>query len=84
MSRKHENFQPIRVPEEGEYLEGNDRYEGYSVDLIDGIAKILGFQYRFELVPDNAYGSYNKKTKKWDGLVKHLLDRVRYPICSSP
>lgn len=47
------------------------------MDLIDSIAKILGFQYRFELVADNKYGSYNKKTKKWDGLVKHLLDRVR-------
>lgn len=22
------------------------------------------------------YGSYNKQTKQWDGLVQHLLDRV--------
>lgn len=65
-----------RVPEEGEVLEGNDRYVGYSVDLIDGIAKILGFKYRFEITPDNKYGSFNKVTKKWDGLVKQLLDRV--------
>lgn len=57
-------------------LEGNDRYEGYSVDLIDGIAKLLGFKYQFELTPDNKYGSFNKVTKKWDGLVKQLLDRV--------
>lgn len=61
---------------DGEYLEGNDRYEGYSMDLIDGIARILGFHYRFEIVADNKYGSLDKKTKKWDGLVKHLLDRV--------
>lgn len=61
---------------EGEYFEGNDRFEGYSIDLIDSIAKILGFHYRFELVPDNKYGSFNKVTKKWDGLVKQLLDRV--------
>lgn len=57
-------------------MEGNDRYEGYSVDLIDSIAKILGFKYRFEPTPDNKYGSFNKVTKKWDGLVKQLLDRV--------
>lgn len=57
-------------------MEGNNRYEGYALDLIDGIAHILGFQYRFEIVPDNKHGSFNKKTKKWDGLVKHLLDRV--------
>lgn len=65
-----------REKKEGEYFEGNDKYEGYSLDLIDGIAKILGFHYKFEIVPDNAYGSYDKKTKKWNGLVKHLLDRV--------
>lgn len=61
---------------DGEYLEGNSRYEGYSFDLIDGIAKILNFNYRIEIVPDGKYGSLNKETKKWDGLVKHLLDRV--------
>lgn len=66
-----------RIPEEGVVLTGNDRYEGYSVDLIDAISKILGFSYRFELTPDNKYGSYSKTTKKWDGLVKQLLDRVR-------
>lgn len=65
-----------RTPEDGQVLEGNDQYEGYSVDLIDGIAKILGFKYRFEPAKDNKYGSFNKVTKKWDGLVKDLLDRV--------
>ncbi|XP_055588380.1 glutamate receptor ionotropic, kainate 2-like [Uranotaenia lowii] len=68
-------FLTWKEKKEGEYLEGNNRFEGYSLELIDGISKILGFQYRMELVPDNRYGSYNKVTKKWDGLVKHLLDR---------
>lgn len=58
-------------------MEGNDRFEGFSVDLIDGISKMLGFKYILRLVEDNAYGSYNEKTKKWNGLVKELLDRVR-------
>jgi glutamate receptor, ionotropic, invertebrate len=26
-------------------------------------------------VPDKSNGNYNKKTKKWDGLVKILLER---------
>lgn len=56
--------------------EGNDRYEGFSMDLIDAIARELRFQYRFELVPGNKYGAYDKVKKKWDGLVKQLLDRV--------
>ena len=37
--------------EEGVTHEGNSRYVGYSIDLIDAISKILHFQYRFELVP---------------------------------
>lgn len=60
--------------------EGNDRFEGYSIDLIDGISKIIGFKYVFELVPDGAYGSYNPETKKWNGLVKQLLDHVSKTI----
>ncbi|KAG8225568.1 hypothetical protein J437_LFUL002085 [Ladona fulva] len=54
---------------------GNDRYEGFSMDLIDEVSKILGFKYVFELVPDGRYGSFDAKTKKWDGLVKQLLDK---------
>lgn len=47
------------------------------MDLIDRIAQLLGFKYVFELAPDGKYGSYNKATKQWDGLVKQLLDGVR-------
>lgn len=66
------------TPKEGETLVGNDRYEGYSKDLIHEILKeILHLNYEIEIVPGNGYGSYNKDTKKWDGLVGHLLERVR-------
>lgn len=65
-----------RKTEQGEILEGNARFEGYSIDLFEGISKVLGFTYRFDLVPDGNYGSYDEKTKKWNGLVKQLLDRV--------
>lgn len=66
---------------DGVTYEGNDRYEGYSIDLIDEISKILGFKYVFELVGDNAYGSLDKNTKKWNGLVKQLLEHVSTSIC---
>lgn len=66
-----------RKSKNGELLVGNNRYEGYSLDLIDGISKILNFTYVFELAPDGNYGSYNKDTKKWDGLVRELIDMVR-------
>lgn len=35
----------------------------------------LKFKYELEVVPDGQYGSRDPTTKKWNGLVKHLLDR---------
>lgn len=67
-------FLMLKEPQSG--LTGNDRFEGYSINLIDEIAKELNFKYEFTLAPDGKYGSYNKVTKKWDGLIKQLLDRV--------
>ncbi|XP_048485518.1 glutamate receptor ionotropic, kainate 2-like [Plutella xylostella] len=65
-----------KVPAEGEVLTGNDRYEGYSKDLIHEILKnTLNLNYELEIVPGNSYGTYNKDTKKWNGLVGYLLDR---------
>lgn len=55
--------------------EGNDRFEGFSLDLIDEIAKDLNFKYKFTLAPDEQYGSYNHETKQWNGLIKELRDR---------
>jgi ionotropic kainate glutamate receptor 2 len=46
------------------------------MDLIDEIAKDLGFKYEFHLAPDGQYGSIDKKTKQWNGLIKELRDRV--------
>lgn len=70
------NMPDYREPKEGEVLVGNDRFEGYSLDLIDAIAKFLNFKYVFELAPDGRYGSFNKQTQQWDGLVKQILDGV--------
>lgn len=45
-----------------EKLTGNNQFEGYAIDLIHEISKILGFNYTFRLVPDGRYGSLNKMT----------------------
>ncbi|XP_054269961.1 glutamate receptor ionotropic, kainate 2 isoform X1 [Macrosteles quadrilineatus] len=58
-----------------EKLTGNAQFEGYSLDLIHEISKILGFNYTFRLVPDGKYGSLNRETKEWDGMMKELLDQ---------
>ncbi|XP_068150954.1 glutamate receptor ionotropic, kainate 2 [Drosophila tropicalis] len=67
-------FLTMREPNEGEVLQGNSRYEGYSMDLIDAIAKMLNFKYEFRLAPDGKYGSLNKATQTWDGIVRQLID----------
>ncbi|CAD7092223.1 unnamed protein product [Hermetia illucens] len=56
-------------------LSGNDQFEGYAIDLIHEISRILGFSYTFRLVPDGRYGSYNKQIGEWDGMVRELLEQ---------
>ena len=58
-----------------EQLVGNSQFEGYSVDLIADISRILGFNFTIHLVQDNRYGSLNKITKEWDGMIKELLEQ---------
>lgn len=61
--------------ESSKKLFGNFQFEGYSVDLIHEISRILGFNYSIQLVPDGRYGSFNRDTKEWDGMIKELLDQ---------
>ena len=51
-------------------LVGNDRYEGFCVDLLEQISDQVGFKYIIELVPDNNYGALNLTSGRWNGLVK--------------
>ncbi|KAM0731072.1 Glutamate receptor ionotropic, kainate 2 [Formica fusca] len=56
-------------------------YEGYCIDLIEAIATELGFKYEYELMTGPT-GSYNPKTKSWNGLIKRLLDhKTDLAIC---
>lgn len=57
-----------------EHLEGNNRYEGFTIDLIEKIAEMLGFNYEFELEAD--YGGIDTVTHKWTGMVLKLIEEV--------
>lgn len=59
-------------------LEGNDRFEGFGIEVIQEVAKLLGFNYTFVLQNDGVYGSLDRKTQKWNGMVKELLDWVSF------
>ncbi|XP_066979529.1 glutamate receptor ionotropic, kainate 2-like isoform X4 [Macrobrachium rosenbergii] len=62
------------LKENPERLKGNDRYEGFCIDLIDEIAKIRGFNYTFHEVGDKNYGSKDRTTGEWNGIIRELLD----------
>ena len=62
---------------DSEQKTGNDRYEGYNMDLIKEISKILGFNYTIRIVEDGNYGSYDKKTETWNGMIGELLAQVK-------
>ena len=62
--------------EKAKALKGNNQYEGYNIDLLDEIAKILGFNYTIRLVADGSHGRLNKKTNTWNGMIGELLSQV--------
>lgn len=56
-----------------EQLQGNDRYEGYIVELAAEIAKHVGYQYKLKVVTDGKYGARDPETKMWNGMVGELV-----------
>uniref|UniRef100_A0AAQ6IK93 Glutamate receptor n=2 Tax=Anabas testudineus TaxID=64144 RepID=A0AAQ6IK93_ANATE len=55
-------------------LEGNDRYEGFCVDMLKELADILKFKYRIRLVGDGLYGVPGTNGT-WSGMVGELISR---------
>lgn len=61
-------------------LYGNDRFEGYCIDLLRELANILGFTFEVRLVEDGKYGVQDENTGQWNGMVKELMDHVSFRI----
>uniref|UniRef100_A0A671PJX4 Glutamate receptor n=1 Tax=Sinocyclocheilus anshuiensis TaxID=1608454 RepID=A0A671PJX4_9TELE len=55
-------------------LYGNDRFEGFCVDLLRELSGILGFRYEMRLVEDGKYGAFEESTGQWNGMVRELMD----------
>ena len=55
----------------------NPEYEGYMVDLIAEISKIVGFKYSLVREPENKYG-HRTPLHGWDGIIGAVLDKVRH------
>lgn len=61
------------LKENADRLVGNDRFEGYCVDLLEEIATVLPhFKVEFFPVAGNAYGAL--KNGEWNGMIRELLD----------
>lgn len=66
-------------------LTGNDKYEGYCIDLLDAIASSEHFdnnmKYVIREVADNSYGRKDADGR-WNGMIGELLSGVRRGCCS--
>lgn len=66
----------------GKNYTGNNRFYGFSMDLLDEIARIAKFSYIVDLNPDGAYGVAHPVTGEWNGVVKQLMQHVSICILS--
>uniref|UniRef100_A0A8C4EAQ9 Glutamate receptor, ionotropic, AMPA 1a n=1 Tax=Dicentrarchus labrax TaxID=13489 RepID=A0A8C4EAQ9_DICLA len=63
----------VMLKKNHEQLVGNDKYEGYIVELAAEIAKHVGYQYKLKIVSDGKYGARDPETKMWNGMVGELV-----------
>lgn len=58
-------------------LIGNDRFEGFAIDLIKELGAMEGFNYTFIIRKDKANGSRDKKTGLWTGMIGDVINHVK-------
>uniref|UniRef100_A0A8C3GAQ8 Glutamate receptor, ionotropic, AMPA 1a n=1 Tax=Cyclopterus lumpus TaxID=8103 RepID=A0A8C3GAQ8_CYCLU len=63
----------VMLKKNHEQLVGNDKYEGYIVELAAEIAKHVSYQYKLKVVSDGKYGASDPETKMWNGMVGELV-----------
>uniref|UniRef100_A0A8C8IJ41 Glutamate receptor n=1 Tax=Oncorhynchus tshawytscha TaxID=74940 RepID=A0A8C8IJ41_ONCTS len=63
----------VMLKKNHEQLVGNDKYEGYCVELAAEIAKHVGYTYKLEIVGDGKYGARDAESKMWNGMVGELV-----------
>uniref|UniRef100_A0A6Q2ZI94 Glutamate receptor n=1 Tax=Esox lucius TaxID=8010 RepID=A0A6Q2ZI94_ESOLU len=63
----------VMLKKNHEKFEGNEKYEGYIVELAAEIAKHVGYHYKLKVVSDGKYGARDPDTKMWNGMVGELV-----------
>ncbi|XP_076357607.1 glutamate receptor ionotropic, kainate 1-like [Tachypleus tridentatus] len=64
----------LGLKEPVDHLTGNDRFEGYCMDILEEISKRLGFKYNIHLVRDGSHGSKNEHGE-WNGMIRELINK---------
>lgn len=54
---------------------GNDRFEGFAIDIIQELSNKLGFNYTFVVQDDKNYGIYNN-ISGWNGMIGKIINNV--------
>uniref|UniRef100_A0AAY4BQD9 Glutamate receptor n=1 Tax=Denticeps clupeoides TaxID=299321 RepID=A0AAY4BQD9_9TELE len=63
----------VMLKKNHEQFVGNEKYEGYIVELAAEIAKHAGYRYKLKIVSDGKYGARDAETKMWNGMVGELV-----------
>ncbi|XP_045024647.1 glutamate receptor ionotropic, kainate 2 isoform X3 [Daphnia magna] len=64
---------PYVMLNHGKNYTGNNRFYGFSMELLEEIARLSKFSYIVDINPDGAYGVKNPVTGEWNGVVKQLM-----------
>ena len=66
----------MNVPKEAlERLSFEEKYEGYVIDFVKHLSEEVKFKYKFHLVGDGKYGSFNPTTGEWNGMIGELINQ---------
>lgn len=63
-------------------LSGNDRYEGFGIDIVDELAQMYGFKYELILQEDGVYGEKFPDSDDWNGMIGEVKAGVSSIIIS--
>ncbi|XP_057655916.1 glutamate receptor ionotropic, kainate 3-like [Diorhabda carinulata] len=63
-----------QLRESARRLTGNERYEGFAIDLIEEIASLEGFEYTFSVREDHKHGVFDTLSGKWTGMIGDVIE----------
>ena len=65
----------LRPTPKGVTFKGNERFEGFTIDLLQRVSKDLQFKYNIIVSPGNLYGQLDKNGD-WNGMVGAIKAKV--------